>query len=191
MKVSIESQTNLKPITKNLFNNKFFKQIIPIKQKVQKPFSEYYMNLIKISKNKRLFYEKNSNKLPPNTSLVLSLATVKSQQTLPKICPTVQFRKLNIHKKLKKSINERKSTMGKANLESNFMKLNREANMYTSNATYIKNKKLVIRDRYTYDNNVYKPDRLGLFDLSDFSRHKMKHGSRLNGKIYFNHNKFF
>ena len=76
------------------------------------------------------------------------------------------------------------------NLESNFFKLKNDSNIYTSNADYIKNKKIVIVDKYIYDNNKYKPDRLGLFDMSDFRHPKRQMGKGLLGHIYYNHNKY-
>ena len=51
-------------------------------------------------------------------------------------------------------------------MESNFMKLNKDANIYTSNAKYIKNKKMLLFNKYNYDNNAYKPDRAKLFDMT-------------------------
>ena len=52
------------------------------------------------------------------------------------------------------------------NMESNFMKLCKEANIYTSNANYIKNKKMVLFDKFNYDNNIYIPDRAKLFRVT-------------------------
>jgi len=52
------------------------------------------------------------------------------------------------------------------NMESNFMKLGAEANIYTANANYIQNKKILLFDKYNYDNNEYKPDRAKLFDMT-------------------------
>ena len=52
------------------------------------------------------------------------------------------------------------------NMESNFMKLSKEANIYTANATYIKNKKVLLFDKFVYDNNQYVPDRVKLFDMT-------------------------
>lgn len=52
------------------------------------------------------------------------------------------------------------------NMESNFMKLCKEANIYTSNANYIKNKKMLLFDKFNYDNNKYIPDRAKLFDIT-------------------------
>ena len=51
-------------------------------------------------------------------------------------------------------------------MESNFMKLEREANIYTSNAPYIQNKKMLLFNKFNYDNNEYKPDRAKLFDMT-------------------------
>jgi hypothetical protein len=52
------------------------------------------------------------------------------------------------------------------NMESNFMKLSKEANIYTSNAKYIQNKKVLLFDKFNYDNNEYVPDRAKLFDMT-------------------------
>ena len=52
------------------------------------------------------------------------------------------------------------------NMESNFIRISREANIYTSNAKYIKNKKMLLFDKFNYDNNIYKPDRAKLFDMT-------------------------
>ena len=54
----------------------------------------------------------------------------------------------------------------KMNMESNFMKLSKEANIYTSNAQYIQNKKVLLFDKFNYDNNQYIPDRAKLFDMT-------------------------
>ena len=70
------------------------------------------------------------------------------------------------------------------------MRLNKDSNIYTSNAGYIKNKKLVIIDKFSYNNNKYKPDRLGRYDMLDIPRPKMQMGKGLLGKIYYNHNKY-
>ena len=68
----------------------------------------------------------------------------------------------------KKTLHKSQSSNNKEinNMESNFIKLCREANIYTSNASYIKNKKMLLFDKFNYDNNIYKPDRAKLFDLT-------------------------
>ena len=70
------------------------------------------------------------------------------------------------------------------------MRIKKDSNIYTSNIDFIKNKKMVIIDKFRYDNNKYKPDRLGLFDMQDLPRPKKEKGKGLFGKIYYNHNKY-
>lgn len=61
------------------------------------------------------------------------------------------------------------------NMESNFMKLSKEANIYTSNANYIQNKKVLLFDKYNYDKNEYVPDRAKLFDITRMPKMPKKH----------------
>ena len=72
-----------------------------------------------------------------------------------------------MHKSLSNSYFNNNSLDANINkMESNFMKLGKEANIYTSNANYIKNKKMLLFDKFNYDNNKYKPDRAKLFDMT-------------------------
>ena len=70
----------------------------------------------------------------------------------------------------KKSINQAISSkhlhIENKELESNFIKLSKEANIYTSNAEYITNKKMLLFDKYDFENNKYKPNRAKLFDMT-------------------------
>ena len=59
-------------------------------------------------------------------------------------------------------------------MESNFIKLSREANIYTANANYITNKKLLLFDKYKFENNKYKPNRAELFDMTAIPNSKNK-----------------
>ena len=61
------------------------------------------------------------------------------------------------------------------NMESNFMKLSKEANIYTANANYIQNKKILLFDKFNYDNNQYIPDRAKLFDMTRMPKMPKKH----------------
>ena len=61
------------------------------------------------------------------------------------------------------------------NMESNFMKLSNEANIYTSNANYIQNKKVLLFNKYYYDKNKYVPDRAKLFDITRMPKMPKKH----------------
>ena len=83
------------------------------------------------------------------------------------------------------------------NMESNFMKLSNEANIYTSNANYIQNKKILLFDKYNYDNNLYVPDRAKLFDMTRmpkmpkknsfvYKTTKFRAGHLINGNILLN-----
>lgn len=113
-----------------------------------------------------------------------------------KIIPNVSFK--NIYEIIKKNNLKRSASYNsintidkeKMNFESNFMKIKKESNIYTSNVNYIKNKKMLILDRYKFDNHRYKPDRLGLFDMSDFDNTKFRSRNGMHGHIYYNHNKY-
>jgi hypothetical protein len=172
------------------------------------PKNPHFINALKLSKINGLNSENNNNnkKIIKNRNknmLILNLSQKKKKKEDKKkntscssiIIPSYSFKNIfNVIKKnkLKKSfscLHVNTIEKEKPNLESNFMKLKNESNIYTSNANYITNKKMIIIDKYFYDNNVYKPDRLGLFDMSDFKRPKMRFGREI-GKIYYNHNKY-
>ena len=98
----------------------------------------------------------------------------------------------------KKSINQAlsdKNKTEKKELESNFIKLSKEANMYTSNAEYITNKKLLLFNRYNFENNKYIPNRAKLFDMTSIPKIKTKINILYKttkfrgGKMYFFDNK--
>ena len=57
-------------------------------------------------------------------------------------------------------------------IESNFIKLSKDANIYTANADYITNKKLLLFDKYDFPNNKYKPNRANLFDMTSIPHSK-------------------
>ena len=98
----------------------------------------------------------------------------------------------------KKSINQAlsdKNKTEKKELESNFIKLSKEANMYTSNAEYITNKKLLLFNKYNFENNKYIPNRAKLFDMTSIPKIKTKINILYKttkfrgGKMYFFDNK--
>lgn len=68
---------------------------------------------------------------------------------------------------------------GNKEIESNFIKLSNEANMYTADATYITNKKLLLFERYKFENNQYKPNRAKLFDMTS-----IPHSHNLFNAVY-------
>ena len=178
----------------------------------RKPLNIYFINSLKNFRIKKensrnnSITKKNSKSKSIKTQSI-SVLNMSKKRTIDakkhyknkkklKIIPNFSFK--NIFEVIKKN-NLKKSasynninTIDKEKLdfESNFMKLRKEANIYTSNANYIKNTKMLLLDKYIYDNNKYKPDRLGLFDMSDFNNLKFKEKKAITGHIYYNHNKY-
>lgn len=137
-------------------NNKFLLNISNISQIIKKKKEE----------------EKNKNipKKPPSIIEQMEMK-LKKEEELPKIIPK-NFKyfcsnphKGALHKSLSCASTIERNYIDK---ESNFMKLRREANIYTANADYINNKKIMIVNKYEFDNNIYRPDRVGKFDMSQF-----------------------
>ena len=178
----------------------------------RKPLNIYFINSLKNFRIKKENSRNNSitkknTKSKSIKTQSISVLNMSKKRTIDakkhyknkkklKIIPNFSFK--NIFEVIKKN-NLKKSasynninTIDKEKLdfESNFMKLRKEANIYTSNANYIKNTKMLLLDKYIYDNNKYKPDRLGLFDMSDFNNLKFKEKKAITGHIYYNHNKY-
>ena len=172
------------------------------------PISNYFFNTLK---NRELIAQynknlKNNTNIIKNNSVFLNISSVKrkkrkkpkenkKEEILPKLPPYTfkYFCNESIKNSLRNSLSFRRVKSiekDKSNLESNFMRLKKDSNIYTSNADYIKNKKLVIIDKYSYDNNKYMPDRLGLFDMLELRRPKKQKGKGIFGKIYYSHNKY-
>ena len=76
------------------------------------------------------------------------------------------------------------------NLESNFMKLTKDANIYTTNAEYIQNKKLLLFNKYNFEDNKYKPNRANLFDMTSIPHSKSKNNT-LYKTTYFRGGRMF
>ena len=76
-------------------------------------------------------------------------------------------------------------------MESNFVNLSKNANIYTSNAEYIKNKKMLLFDKTNYDESKYKPDRANNFDMTNIPQKSHKSSTLYKttnfrgGKLYF------
>ena len=170
------------------------------------PKNQYFLNALKNEKMKRTNSENSDNKkneLNIKNMIILNMSPKRKKEkkemkntSCSDILSSFSFK--NIFNTLKKNkIKKSFSTLNvntiekeRPNLESNFKKLINESNIYTSKANYITNKKMIIIDKYLYDNNYYKPDRLGLYDMSNFKRPKMTSGNKIIGKIYYNHNKY-
>ena len=76
------------------------------------------------------------------------------------------------------------------NLESNFMKLTKDSNIYTANAEYIQNKKLLLFNKYNFEDNKYKPNRANLFDMTSIPNSKSKNNT-LYKTTYFRGGRMF
>ena len=133
---------------------------------------------------------------------ILNISKKKETKRIPKIqkklkiIPKLSFK--NIYESIRKANLKKSSSYNNINnmtnrkilFESNFKKIKNESNIYTANANYIYNTKMLILDKNTFDNNIYKPDRLGLYDITGSNSFKLKNNKRINGHIYFNHNKY-
>ena len=169
----------------------------------------YFLNSLKCFQIKKEICKNNLNPLKLdknsiNKSQLISILNISknndiSSKRIPnnqkklKIIPKLSFK--NIYQTILKSKLKKSSSFNNINkeniiFESNFKKIKNESNIYTSKANYIYNTKMLILNKYTYDNNKYKPDRLGLYDKFGFNDFKLKNKKRINGYIYLNHNKF-
>jgi hypothetical protein len=76
-------------------------------------------------------------------------------------------------------------------MESNFINLSKNANIYTSSADYIQNKKMLLFDKTTYDDSKYRPDRANVFDMTNIPIKPNKNSTLYKttmfrgGKLYF------
>ena len=169
----------------------------------------YFLNSLKCFQIKKEICKNNLNPLKLdknsiNKSQLISILNISknndiSSKRIPnnqkklKIIPKLSFKNIYqsiLKSKLKKSSSFNNINKEKIIFESNFKKIKNESNIYTSKANYIYNTKMLILNKYTYDNNKYKPDRLGLYDKFGFNDFKLKNKKRINGYIYLNHNKF-
>ena len=161
---------------------------------------------IHILKNKQMIEDniksmQSRNELKKNKSQFLTVK-VKSKHlefksrnpkknALPKICPYSYryfFKKKNKNLVHKSSFNVNSIETSKSNMESNFMQLCDESNIYTSNVKYISNKKMVLLDKFKFDNNIYKPDRLKIYDMSKLPPPKIKLKKINFRKVLYNKN---
>ena len=102
---------------------------------------------------------------------------INKEEDVPKTSPyTFKYFCNTANKKaFSRAISENKRAKGiYPEVESNFMKLSKEANIYTANADYIQNKKLLLVDKYNFKDNKYKPNRAHLFDMTSIPHSKNK-----------------
>ena len=141
-----------------------------------------------------------------NVNIILSVTqrenqkinNLEEEQKIPKISP-YNF-KYFCNTANKKSISKALSADNpnkneKRVMESNFIKLTKDANIYTANANYITNKKLLLFDKYNYENNNYRPNRANLFDMTSIPHSKTKNNTVYKttrfrgGRMFFYDNK--
>ena len=90
----------------------------------------------------------------------------------------------------KKLYPESEPAIGKEpNVESNFKPVSKDANYFTKNIPYIKNKDIKLFRRYEYDNYKYKVDRTKLYDMKKLKPIQSKN-STLYKTTLFRGNKF-
>lgn len=151
-------------------------------------FSQTYSNIIRKStyrNNKNLNFNSKKDNNGVNINIILSVSKrlddknkkEQEEKNIPKISP-YNF-KYFCNTSNKKSISRALSTNNtikntNQEMESNFIKLSKDANIYTSNANYITNKKLLLFDKYSFENNKYKPNRAYLFDMTSIPHTKNK-----------------
>ena len=198
-----KSSLKLPDISFSLFNHHF----------TRKPQNIYFLNSLKYLKIKKenckniqiskIKKDKNIKNLKNQSIEILNIPKNRKIESKKhtrnkrnfKLIPNFSFKNLyevikkNNLKKSASSININKKNSDKIYFESNFMKLRKESNIYTSDADYINNSKMLLMDKYTYDNNKYKPNRLHLFDVSAFKKIRFQN-KQINGVIYYSHNKY-
>ena len=188
IKLKSKIETNKIPIEKVEFIFEESNQITTPKKNMIKHIykeKENVMNLIskelkEIQKTKKLIKNQKSNTIYPMQKRIYNIRKKYSNlnnkpikeninASFKRIYPLTYKNILNLNKEKlmhKSQSNPTFNASQEMNMESNFIKLGKEANIYTSNANYIQNKKVLLFDKYNYDNNLYIPDRAKLFDMT-------------------------
>ena len=163
----------------------------------------YYIHILKnkkiisdnmLSYRSRNDYKNKCNLLINNKTNSLSSVSFNSKsrntkrKILPKIYSYKYFHKQRNKNLLHKSTNNVNSIENnKTNMESNFMSLLKESNIYTSKVKYISNIKMLLLDKYKFDNDTYRPDRLKIYDMSKLPKPKFKLKKFNFRNFFFNH----
>ena len=163
----------------------------------------YYIHILKnkkiisdnmLSYRSRNDYKNKCNLLISNKTNSLSSVSLNSKsrntkrKILPKIYSYKYFHKQRNKNLLHKSTNNVNSIENnKTNMESNFMSLLKESNIYTSKVKYISNIKMLLLDKYKFDNDTYRPDRLKIYDMSKLPKPKFKLKKFNFRNFFFNH----
>ena len=204
------NSSSISKINKNIFNDMYnnnqINNVENEKKEMEKNYSHKILNRGQnISKKNLKLNIKNAN-AGINVNIVEGVIPNKKQhknknletQKIPKTSP-YDF-KYFYNTANKKSINQalpkKNFKAENKDLESNFIKLSKEANLYTSNAEYITNKKFLLFDKYDFENNNYRPNRAKLFDMTEIPKSKniicntlYKTTKFRGGKMFFFDNK--
>ena len=150
----------------------------------------------KIKKLNNITKKKNSKSLPKNIkSQTTMLHKFHHQKNMSKTSPYTFKYFYNTSKRIKAFSNSSlriNSIKEKNNMESNFISLSKNANIYTKNADYIQNKKMLLFDKNDFDNKQYKPDRANIFNMTNIPEIRNKNSTLYKttlfrgGKLYLN-----
>ena len=194
-------------LNNNIFNESYKNQNVYdenyIVQELQRSFSNKVIQPKNKIRKRNLNLNMQSINTGVNVNIIEGVIPTKKKfgfqhQKIPRTSP-YNF-KYFCNTANKKSINQALSNKSQKTenkvLESNFIKLSKDANIYTSNATYITNKKMLLFDKYDFENNKYKPNRAKLFDMTAIPKSKNQIGNTLykttkfrGGKMFFFDNK--
>ena len=172
---------------------------------IQNVISNYsqHMTLYKNSNIPKINIRKVANSIkargPKNNNKRQEMLAVKfkNSKSVNKTSPYTFKYFCNIANKKKSLYNSStgiNSIKDNKDMESNFIDLSKNANMYTSNAEYIQNKKMLLFDKTNYDDSKYKPDRANIFDMTNIPQRPNKHSTLYKttmfrgGKLYFDKN---
>ncbi len=143
-----------------------------------------------MSSVKKIVLNLNSN--PQEIINDLAIQTEREEPTSFKIFPnTSPYTFKYFCKQRKKNLfPQSEPAIGKEpNIESNFKPVSKDANYFTKNIPYIKNKDIKLFRRYEYDNYKYKVDRTKLYDMKKLKPIQSKN-STLYKTTLFRGNKF-
>ena len=183
------SSNNLSNTVQNIINN-HCKSITVYKKNNKKP-NIPKINIQKANETNVLDSKFKKNNMESQTSMVQKFIKPKS---VPKTSPYT-FKYFCFITNKKRSLNN--SSLGvnsikeKNDMESNFINLSKDANIYTSNAEYIQNKKMLLFDKTNYDDKKYIPDRANIFNMTNIPQKQSKTSTLYKttmfrgGKLYF------
>ncbi len=181
-----KSPEHITHLNKNLNNEKKYemKQTSPMNK--NKIFSYTHSNFkTRYRKNKNLNLNLHNINNGLNVNIILCVTKrdhkkinkEQEEQKIPKTSPYnfKYFCNTANKKGFSRALSTNNTIKGTdKDMESNFIKLTKDANIYTANANYITNKKLLLFNKYNYENNEYKPNRANLFDMTSIPHTKNK-----------------